>query len=579
MIQDLISLIFLIGLSLIPRLSLLYFKGFEIFNADHAVMGLMAKHILEGKPMVYYYGQGYMGSLEAFVAAFIFLFRGMSIISVQFAPLVFFLGFLAVNFYLLKMIAGRETTFVANLLLAISPPALSQLSVTALGGYPETLFFGSLVTFGFFYYQKSPSVKTLFLTSLAAGIGFWVNNLIILYFFALGILAFLNQSSFKTMTFKKILLLENKRITRLLRIAGILIHLGILFFVIWNIVSFFTGSALHMGSLQIKMASPPFLIKKVKKIIYILIGEISVLYLFSREKPLIAKELKSIFPMAAGFVLGALPLILHSLLGGEGYRVIHGSGTILAREFPSQFWMVMGHGLVGGVLGLPLAYFNAWSWLIFAISMGLLLYFCLLLHRQSEASKSYFLFPLLLTITVLIVCLFSNLTADRYLIPIYFSISWMVAVSLTQIKKKNPFLAVLLLVFILGNNAYANYRFIQQLPDSRRVKIGHYSVLALLNEKGIRGGYAHYVISYVLTLESQEKIIFAPYRSPDRYPAYTRYVDGLERVAYVFNQDAPIVSSFQSGMDQNKISYEKNWVDPFWVFVIDRRAGTEKGKV
>lgn len=51
--RDFFLLASLVGLSLIPRLSLLGLRAFEIFHSDHAVFGLMAKHILEGKWMVY----------------------------------------------------------------------------------------------------------------------------------------------------------------------------------------------------------------------------------------------------------------------------------------------------------------------------------------------------------------------------------------------------------------------------------------------------------------------------------------------------------------------------------------------
>jgi hypothetical protein len=34
-------------------------------NSDEAVVGLMARHILDGKRPVFYYGQAYMGSLDA----------------------------------------------------------------------------------------------------------------------------------------------------------------------------------------------------------------------------------------------------------------------------------------------------------------------------------------------------------------------------------------------------------------------------------------------------------------------------------------------------------------------------------
>ena len=41
------------------------------FNADEAVNGLMAMHILQGKTVpIFMYGQSYMGAIEPWLAAF-----------------------------------------------------------------------------------------------------------------------------------------------------------------------------------------------------------------------------------------------------------------------------------------------------------------------------------------------------------------------------------------------------------------------------------------------------------------------------------------------------------------------------
>jgi hypothetical protein len=39
------------------------------FNADEAVVALMARHILAGARPIFFYGQAYMGSLDAFLVA------------------------------------------------------------------------------------------------------------------------------------------------------------------------------------------------------------------------------------------------------------------------------------------------------------------------------------------------------------------------------------------------------------------------------------------------------------------------------------------------------------------------------
>ena len=629
LLRDAAILLLLILLALIPRLVLLYLKGFEIFHADQAVMGIMANHILQGKPMVYFYGQGYMGSLEAFVAAPIFLVAGMSIFSLQLAPLAFYFLFLIVNYFLLKKVFGFEVSLFANLLLALSPPRLSRLSLIALGGYPETLFFGSLTLLGLMGAARSEKpAKVLFLTGLAAGIGYWVNNLILMYFISIGIFCLLRSKRWKSLGgFRKLLLLEYDRLPFILRFAGLAVRLWVLWFCIWQIVSFFNngqplswqpvpfggdsplqgglsplsplssyltgGNAFSLGKFALKLPSLPFEVKKIKKILYFLSGETVVLGLAAAGIRKGWEKIKTLLPLASGFLLGGSPAFLYSLLGGEGYRVIHGSGIIFAKDLPQKFHLSIWEWFFGNVCEIPIHFLSGkggfqmlWAWIILALVFGLFIYWdCkhrkelkeLFLMRPHD--YSYSVFPLILVGVVLSISLFSTLAAGRYQIPAYFAVSLILAVALSGLRRRTGAFALLLLFLLLANNSYANFRFIQEMPQQEVIKRGHASILKLLDEKGVRGGYAHYITSYVLTFESREKIIIAPFRSPDRYPAYTQFVDGLDRVAYIFEKENPFVEAFQQTLDPHRIPYEKIRVGPFWVFIVDRRAGTEKAWV
>src|SRR6266851_1580995 len=67
-------------------------------DGDEAVVGLMARHIaFLGDRPVFYYGQPYLGSLEAFSAAPLFLLLGSSAVLLKLVPTVFSLGFLAIS--------------------------------------------------------------------------------------------------------------------------------------------------------------------------------------------------------------------------------------------------------------------------------------------------------------------------------------------------------------------------------------------------------------------------------------------------------------------------------------------------
>ncbi len=46
------------------------------FNADEAVVALMARHILQGERPIFFYGQAYLGSTDARLAAASFISLG-----------------------------------------------------------------------------------------------------------------------------------------------------------------------------------------------------------------------------------------------------------------------------------------------------------------------------------------------------------------------------------------------------------------------------------------------------------------------------------------------------------------------
>src|SRR5438045_9749108 len=50
-----------------------------VIDGDEAMVGIQAQHILRGEHPVYYYGQHYMGSLEAYLMAVLFAIAGPSV--------------------------------------------------------------------------------------------------------------------------------------------------------------------------------------------------------------------------------------------------------------------------------------------------------------------------------------------------------------------------------------------------------------------------------------------------------------------------------------------------------------------
>ena len=63
-----ILFIFILAAAAGWKLILLSMNAFP-FNADEAVVALMARHALQGNIPIFFYGQAYMGSLDALLVA------------------------------------------------------------------------------------------------------------------------------------------------------------------------------------------------------------------------------------------------------------------------------------------------------------------------------------------------------------------------------------------------------------------------------------------------------------------------------------------------------------------------------
>src|SRR3972149_261329 len=111
------------------------------FNADEAIVGLMARHILAGTWPTFFYGQAYLGSLDAAFVAAAFALLGETLLAIRIVQTLLFLGTI-----LTTMALTREMGFsilvctLAGLLLAIPSVNVTLYTTVSLGGYGEAIF-------------------------------------------------------------------------------------------------------------------------------------------------------------------------------------------------------------------------------------------------------------------------------------------------------------------------------------------------------------------------------------------------------------------------------------------------------
>lgn len=86
-------LVLAVAVSVAFRAALLWAEAVP-FNSDEAVVALMARHILQGERPVFFYGQAYMGSLDAWLVAGAFRLFGESVLAVRGVQIVLYSGYI-----------------------------------------------------------------------------------------------------------------------------------------------------------------------------------------------------------------------------------------------------------------------------------------------------------------------------------------------------------------------------------------------------------------------------------------------------------------------------------------------------
>ncbi|HLZ62073.1 MAG TPA: hypothetical protein VKR06_34440 [Ktedonosporobacter sp.] len=166
--------------------------GWPLRNSDEGIIGIMALHIAyQGAHPIFYYGQDYMGSLQAFIAAGLFHLFGPSLFTLRLGLLLLFTLFLVSTYVLTRMLYSRSWALVTLILLGVGSSYVMTRELNAIGGYAETLTFGSLL-FGLasglvLTYQPLSSQRARFYKrqtayvawGLIAGLGLW-SDLVIL---------------------------------------------------------------------------------------------------------------------------------------------------------------------------------------------------------------------------------------------------------------------------------------------------------------------------------------------------------------------------------------------------------------
>ncbi|UFN93137.1 DUF423 domain-containing protein [Micromonospora aurantiaca] len=174
------------------RLALL-FADAPPTNSDEATMGLAALHIARGDGFpVWFYGQAYMGTLEAYLAAPLVALAGPSVLVLRVPTLALYALFLLLSWRLTRRLGGdRWYALLVVAVLALGADRVVKNQLIAGGGYPELNPAGAalaLLTVGLCVTGAGARLPRWAAWGLVAGVLLWVDPLILPYVLTLGAL-------------------------------------------------------------------------------------------------------------------------------------------------------------------------------------------------------------------------------------------------------------------------------------------------------------------------------------------------------------------------------------------------------
>jgi hypothetical protein len=496
-------------LALAIRLDFLVASNWVI-DSDEGIVGLMAKHTLEGNPLpTFYYGQHYMGALEAYLASLSFQLIGITPFALKLVPLIFSIALIPLFYLLGAALGGKVAARSSALFAALPPSALVLWSGMARGGFIEVVWLGALAMWlTILWLQKErPSYLLITTIGLVLGLGWWTNNQIVFFFVPIGI----------AILFRYVQLVLYRTPCKYSISAS--------FF-----ISFFSGlAAFILGSL-------PFWK-------YNLTHNWATFEMFQGAKSLdLAKHIE-------GYFSHALPI----LFGGKRFWQDSDS-------FPAGTLLVY-------VLIIGIAAIVVWQR---RRQLLQLLRGTLDVARPVEL----FVILFVATSAIFITSRFGFLyTAPRYLLPLYVAIFPLMGFALSTLPTKLGSIVLMVLLAINLSSSYVGGRAVAGQPfvfGGERAAKDHAELITWLAKENYHLVRTNYWIGYRLSFETKEAVRFVMFREPYqiRIEAYEALAADSEQKRIPFVLVPSQAAYVREGLTALGFSFRENLISEY--VVIDK---------
>lgn len=118
---------------------------FAVTQYEEAVVGLMARHILQGDLIVLWWAQPYQGTFELYLIAGLFWLFGSSTVVLRILPFAISLAGLVSVYFLGRTLFNKKIAWLAILFLALPPVFLFSYSLIPYTGYMSLVALGALM--------------------------------------------------------------------------------------------------------------------------------------------------------------------------------------------------------------------------------------------------------------------------------------------------------------------------------------------------------------------------------------------------------------------------------------------------
>lgn len=537
-------------IALATTLRLILIPSWPISNSDEGTVGLMALHILrQGKIPVFFYGQGYIGSLEAILAAPLFGFFGPSYFTLRFGLVLLYTLFMLNMYLLTSILFTKRLALFTLLLLCFGSETMLTLQLTAIGGHPDMFFFASLLPLYALLLARSASDMPLRREhwarilayagwGLLAGLALWTDPLLIPYVCASGWLLW--RFCHREMRSPVVLVLLLGLVLPLIPVIIYNISVPITL----STIAFF-GAAFWVHGMTLEVAPP---LMRVAGTLFVALPRTSggnVLCSIPHTWPLFTPQKTY-----------AIPCIIMNGLWGVGVLVLMLITAALA--FVAYRRLRRARRL------------QPWT------------------TEQQREAAGFFAQLLLIGSTLFIVLVYTSSssagltpwTSTRYLISVPIALPavlWPLWRAGAAIKRKLlayclKMLSAALLVAVFLSFALGWFHTLQLIPVAQANLRQDADLINTLLNRGITHMYTDYWTCGRIAFESQERIICSVVDERlqpgvNRYPPYTAIVKADTQASWVFPLGLAQIHTFEQTMQKSGKTYLSFTRDDYVIFI------------